>query len=60
MVLNISMIAIGAALGSAIGGALLGTGGYPLIGIAALTFALTAALLVRTGRPERASLERSV
>jgi predicted MFS family arabinose efflux permease len=46
MVLNISMIAAGAALGSAIGGALIGIGGYSLIGIAGLAFALLAATLV--------------
>jgi len=46
MVLNISMIAVGAALGSAIGGALIGLAGYPTVGLAALAISMTAALLI--------------
>ncbi|CAN5588766.1 hypothetical protein BH23CHL2_BH23CHL2_32930 [soil metagenome] len=52
MVLNISMIAVGAAIGSALGGALLGLAGYPLVGLAALTISLAAALLVHIPRQD--------
>lgn len=45
MVLNISTIALGAALGSATGGLLIRIGGYELIGIAALGATAAAAAL---------------
>lgn len=46
MVLNVSMIAAGAAIGSALGGILLGIAGYPAIGFGAIATSLLAAGLV--------------
>lgn len=52
MVLNIAMIAGGAAIGSALGGVLLGSGGYPALGVAAVTLSLIASALVyQTQKP---------
>ncbi|MEZ4520547.1 MAG: MFS transporter [Thermomicrobiales bacterium] len=59
MVLNISMIAVGAGVGSAFGGALIGLGGYRSIGIAAAAIALTAATLVHASSERSAAPERS-
>jgi predicted MFS family arabinose efflux permease len=57
MVLNISMIAVGAALGSAIGGALIGLASYTLIGVAALVMTVLAVALVHLPRlSDRAAL----
>lgn len=53
MVLNISMIAAGAALGSAVGGLLIGVAGYPAIGLAAVITSVVAATLVYSAAGER-------
>jgi DHA1 family inner membrane transport protein len=46
MVLNASTITLGAALGSLLGGALIGFGGYQLLGVGLPVFAFSAALLL--------------
>jgi predicted MFS family arabinose efflux permease len=53
MTLNGSAFAIGAALGGAAGGLLVGTGGYALLGAALPGATLVAALLVWRPRPRR-------
>ena len=59
MVLNISMIAAGAALGSAFGGVLIGIAGYPAVGLAAIATSLLAAVLVYRTGAERNDLAAS-
>jgi len=57
MVLNASTITLGAALGSLIGGALIGFGGFRLLGVGLPVFAFSGALmlvLVRTSAPQDA------
>ncbi|MFW6075618.1 MAG: MFS transporter [Chloroflexota bacterium] len=56
MVLNESVLSFGAALGTLVGGVLIGFGGYPALGIGLPLAAITAAYIV--GRQRRRSMER--
>ncbi len=49
MVLNASTITLGAALGSLLGGSLIGLGGYRLLGVGLPVFAFSAALVLTLG-----------
>jgi predicted MFS family arabinose efflux permease len=60
MVLNISMIAVGAALGGALGGIILGAAGYPAVGITAVILSLVASVLVYRPGPSAADESESV
>jgi predicted MFS family arabinose efflux permease len=56
MVLNASLITLGAALGSLLGGLLIGLGGYPALGLVLPFFAFSSALMMAltqsgAGRP---------
>jgi predicted MFS family arabinose efflux permease len=53
MALNTALLNLGAAGGSALGGALLAVGGYEVLGLALPGFALGAALLVGQRGPTR-------
>lgn len=54
MVLNSSMMTLGAALGSLIGGVLIGVGGYQALGFGLPLFGFMAVLLIRQPRPPAA------
>ncbi len=55
MVLNASIITLGAALGTLLGGALIGLGGYQLLGLVLPLFAFSSALMLWLTRPEGTS-----